>query len=44
MHLGVDMVKDIYEQNCNQTIIMSGDDDFLYAIKCIRALNKYKHH
>jgi uncharacterized LabA/DUF88 family protein len=41
--MAVDMVKDVYEENCDQTIIMSGDDDFLYAIKCIRALNKPVH-
>ena len=41
--MAVDMVKDAYEENYDQAVIMTGDDDFLYAIKCVRALKKAVH-
>jgi len=36
--LAVDMLKDAYEGSCKCILIMSGDDDFLYSIKCVRGL------
>jgi uncharacterized LabA/DUF88 family protein len=37
--LAVDMLKDAYEGSYKCAVIMTGDDDFLYSIKCIRDIN-----
>lgn len=37
--MAVDMLKDSYEESYKCGLIMSGDDDFLYAIECVRNIN-----
>ncbi len=37
--LAVDMVKDAYEGAYKCAVIMTGDDDFLYSIECVRKIN-----
>lgn len=39
VRLAVDMLKDAYEGSCKCEIIMTGDDDFIYSIKCVRNIN-----
>jgi len=37
--LAVDMLKDAYEGAYKCGLIMTGDDDFMYSIKCVRKIN-----
>ncbi|HSW66192.1 MAG TPA: NYN domain-containing protein [Bacillota bacterium] len=37
--LAVDMLKDAYEGSYKCALIMTGDDDFLYSIECVRKIN-----
>lgn len=39
VHLAVDMVKDAFLKNCDQSIIFSGDADFEYSVEILRELN-----
>ncbi len=43
VRLAVDMVKDAYEGSCKCEIIMTGDDDFIYSIKCVRSIKVPVH-
>ncbi len=43
MKMGVDLVKDAYEGSYDEAIVMSGDDDFIYAINVAKAINKPVH-
>ena len=43
VRLAVDMVKDAYEGSCKCEIIMTGDDDFIYSIKCVRNIKISVH-
>ena len=37
--LAVDMLKDSYEGSYKCAVIMTGDDDFLYSVECVRKIN-----
>jgi len=43
VRLAVDMLKDAYEGSCQSEIIMTGDDDFIYSINCVRSLKVAVH-
>ncbi|HUC95802.1 MAG TPA: NYN domain-containing protein [Candidatus Saccharimonadia bacterium] len=36
--IAVDMLKDAYEGDFKQAIIITGDDDFLYSIQCVKKM------
>ena len=40
MKMGVDLVKDAYEGAYDEAIVLSGDDDFIYAISSAKATGK----
>lgn len=44
LRLGIDMVRDAYNDEYDDAILLSGDADFLYAVETIRALGKNIHH
>lgn len=41
--LAVDMLKDAYEGSYKCAVIMTGDDDFLYSIECVRKIKLPVH-
>jgi len=41
--IAVDMLKDAYEGAYKCALIMTGDDDFLYSIQCVRNINLPVH-
>lgn len=41
--LAVDLLKDAYEGSYKCGVIMTGDDDFLYSIECVRKINVPVH-
>ena len=43
VRLAVDMLKDAYEGDCKCEVIMTGDDDFIYSIKCVRGIKVPVH-
>jgi uncharacterized LabA/DUF88 family protein len=43
VRLAVDLLKDAYEGNYKEAIIVTGDDDFLYSIECVRNIKLRVH-
>jgi uncharacterized LabA/DUF88 family protein len=41
--MAVDILKDSYEGSYKTAVIMTGDDDFLYSIECVRKINLPVH-
>lgn len=41
--MAVDILKDAYEGSYKCALVMSGDDDFLYAIQCVRKIKLPVH-
>lgn len=44
MQIGVDMVKDAYDNDYDDAVLLSGDADFMYPITIIKSLGKNFHH
>lgn len=43
VHLSVDIVKDIFLDNCNQIVIMTGDADLIYPLEIVKMLRIPTH-
>ncbi len=41
--MAVDILKDAYEGSYKQAVVVTGDDDFLYAIQCVRKIKLPVH-
>ena len=39
VNLAINLIKDVYERNCDKIILLSGDSDFIPAIKMAKEIN-----